>query len=51
MVLHKSRVLRLLGNDRRKQRDRRRKVEYNTQGLHTMESVISSLDDFGVTLY
>jgi hypothetical protein len=32
----------LLGNERRKQRDQRRKVEHNTQGLHTMERVISS---------
>jgi hypothetical protein len=31
-----------LGNERRKQRDQRRKVEHNTQGLHTMERVISS---------
>jgi hypothetical protein len=32
----------LLGNERRKQRDQRRKVEHNTQGLHTIERVIST---------
>ena len=32
----------LLGNERKKQRDQRRKQEHNTQWLHTMERVISS---------
>lgn len=31
----------LLGNERRQRRDQRRKVEHNTQVLHTMERVIS----------
>jgi hypothetical protein len=31
-----------LGNEGRKQRNQRRKVEHNTQELHTMERVISS---------
>ena len=33
---------RLLRNERRRQRDQRRKVEHNAQGLHTMERVINS---------
>ena len=32
----------LLRKEKKKQRDYRRKVEHNTQGLHTMERVISS---------